>query len=216
VTSDVISVHDAVARYAAGAFPMDDDAAAPEIPWYVAPQRAVFELDQASRDALRRKVRRSVSACEGFTILIDEEFEAVLSLCATPPDPDDGIWITPRLRSLYRALHTEGFAHSFELWDGDGDLAAGILGVTVGRAVMLESMRRLQDHAGNALLIATLDLLAQRGATLCDIQLPTPHTTRLGCRLIDQDEYERRLQAAAYADLAGWCQVWCGFVTAGI
>ena len=71
-----------------------------------------------------------------------------------------------------------------------------MLGVTVGRAVMLESMRKRRSHAGNALLVAVIDLLHERGAQLCDIQLPTPHTERLGCRLIPQDEYERRLAAA--------------------
>ena len=199
MSTGVPSVEEAVARYAAGAFPMDDDAALPEIPWYVAPQRAIFELDDASRAALARKVSRDVRACEGFDLMIDEEFDAVLTMCAHPPDPQDGVWITPRLMTLYRDLHRDGFAHSFELWDLDGDLAAGILAVTIGDAVMLESMRRTQDHAGNALLVATLDALADRGATLCDIQLPTPHTLRLGCRLIEQDEYERRLSAAVYS-----------------
>jgi len=115
-TPGVPSVDEAVARYAAGAFPMDDDAVLPEIPWYVAPQRAVFELDDESRAAIERKVHRSVVACDGFEVQIDEEFEAVLNLCAEPPDPDDGVWITPRMKALYRALHVEGFAHSFELW----------------------------------------------------------------------------------------------------
>jgi leucyl/phenylalanyl-tRNA--protein transferase len=179
---------------------MDDDAELPQIPWYVAPERAVFELDDAARAALRRKVARSVRACEDFEVLIDEEFDAVLQLCAAPPDPDDGVWITARMVAMYRSLHREGFAHSFELWSPDGDLAAGILAVTIGRAVMMESMRHLQDHAGNALLVASLDLLAARGATLCDIQLPTPHTLRLGCRLIEQNVYEQRLRAAVYED----------------
>ena len=198
MTHGVPSVQEAVARYAAGAFPMDDDASSPDIPWYVAPQRAVFELDAASRSGLRSKLRRDIRACEGFALHIDEEFDAVLQLCATPPDPDDGVWITARLKALYRDLHAEGYAHSFELWNEDGDLAAGILAVTIGRAAMLESMRRTQDHAGNALLSRTLDLLADRGATLCDIQLPTPHTLRLGCVLIEQNDYERRLKSAIY------------------
>ena len=42
----------------------------------------------------------------------------------------------------------------------------------------------------------TLDELAARGFVLCDIQLPTDHTTRMGARLVSREDYERRLRAA--------------------
>jgi leucyl/phenylalanyl-tRNA--protein transferase len=187
-------VEDAIYRYAAGAFPMDDDGA-PEIPWYTAPQRALFELDGASREAVRRKVRRDARTCEPFEFAVDRDYEAVLRLCAAPP-PGEGVWITPRLAALYRKLYAAGYAHSFELWTPGGQLAAGILGVVLGRAAMLESMRKTMPSAGNALLIRTLDHLHERDFDLCDIQLPTEHTERLGCVLIDQDAYETRLAAA--------------------
>jgi leucyl/phenylalanyl-tRNA--protein transferase len=61
---------------------------------------------------------------------------------------------------------------------------------------MLESMFHRIDHAGNALLALTLDELAVRGFSLCDIQLPTEHTTRVGARLVPREEYERRLRQA--------------------
>lgn len=192
-----MDVAEAIARYAAGWFPMDDQPDEPEIPWYAVERRTVLELDADSRAALRRKVRRSLKATAGLQLTVDRHFDEVLARCARPPGDEDGEWITPRLRELYRDLHTDGFAHSFELTDpGDGTLAAGILGIVIGRAAMLESMRRVLPHAGNALLSRTLDLLAGHGVELCDIQLPTDHTLRLGARQIDQDDYERRLRAA--------------------
>lgn len=187
-------IEEAVYRYAAGAFPMDDEDAA-EIPWYTAPERAVFELDDASRAGVQRKVRRDARACAAFELAIDRDYDAVLELCATPP-PGEGVWITPRLADLYRRLHAAGYAHSFELWTPEGELAAGILGVALGRAAMLESMRKTMPSAGNALLIRTLDHLHGAGFDLCDIQLPTAHTERLGCTLISQEAYEARLAAA--------------------
>jgi leucyl/phenylalanyl-tRNA--protein transferase len=187
-------VDQAIFRYAAGAFPMDDEDAI-ELPWYTAPERAIFELGEGPRAHVRRKVRRDARTCEAFELAVDRDYEQVLALCAAPP-PDEGVWITPRLAALYRALNEAGVAHSFELWTPDGELAAGILGITIGRAAMLESMRRRRPAAGNALLIRTLDHLADRGFDLCDIQLPTDHTQRLGCRLIPQDDYELRLAAA--------------------
>ncbi|MCW3016553.1 MAG: leucyl/phenylalanyl-tRNA--protein transferase [Solirubrobacterales bacterium] len=187
-------VEEAVWRYAAGAFPMDDEDAR-EIPWFVAPRRAIFELDETSRAALRRKVRRDVRACEDHALRVDIAYERVLELCAQPPS-GDGAWITPRLAALYRRLHAAGVSHSFELWTPDGVLAAGILGVVIGRAALLESMRRTRPAAGNALLVRTLDHLVDIGIELCDIQLPTPHTERLGCVIVDQEEYEARLARA--------------------
>lgn len=187
-------VDQAIFRYASGAFPMDDADSA-ELPWYTAPERAIFELDEMSRDAVRRKVRRDAGTCAGFTFDVDRSFEQVLELCATPP-PGEGVWITERLCTLYRRMFATGVAHSFELYTPEGELAAGILGVVLGRAAMLESMRKTRPSAGNALLIRTLDHLAEHGIELCDIQLPTPHTQRLGCSLIAQDDYEARLAKA--------------------
>jgi len=174
---------------------MDDDPGAPEIPWYAVEQRTIFELDSASRAALRRKLRRSLTRCEHLRLTMDAHFREVLDHCAEPPD-GDGVWITPRLKALYAELHDAGFAHSFELVDDAGALAAGILGVVLRRAAMLESMRTLRRDAGNALLSRTLDHLAKSGVVLCDIQLPTEHTLRLGAQLIPRAEYERRLREA--------------------
>lgn len=186
----------AIFRYAAGAFPMDD-AEARDLPWYTAPDRAIFELDESARATLRRKVRRDLRACDGLTLTVDQSFERVLHLCATPP-PGEGVWITDRLAGLYRRMFAAGVAHSFELHTPEGELAAGILGVVLGRAAMLESMRKTRPSAGNALLSRTLDHLALHGIELCDIQLPTPHTERLGCVLIPQDDYEERLARALH------------------
>ncbi|MDO9352098.1 MAG: leucyl/phenylalanyl-tRNA--protein transferase, partial [Solirubrobacteraceae bacterium] len=154
-------VDQAIFRYAAGAFPMDDEDAV-ELPWYTAPERAIFELGAEPRAHVRRKVRRDERACAAFELDVDRDYEQVLHLCATPP-PDEGVWITPRLADLYLALNEAGVAHSFELWTPEGELAAGILGVTLGRAAMLESMRKRRPAAGNALLIRTLDHLAEHG-----------------------------------------------------
>jgi leucyl/phenylalanyl-tRNA--protein transferase len=190
------SVEQAVALYAAGYFPMDDPAEARgPLPFYAAERRAVLDLDEGSRAALRRRVRRSLRAGVGWRLARDERFEEVLEACARPREPGDGVWLTPRLQLLYRRLREAGLAHSFEIHAGD-ELAAGLVGVLLGRAAMLESMFHTVPHAGNVLLARTLDDLAASGFALCDIQLPTEHTTRLGARLIAREDYEERLRLA--------------------
>lgn len=165
------------------------------LPFYAAEERTLFELDARSRAAVRRRVRRSLRDEHVWALTVDGDFERVLEACARPRDPADGVWITPRLAGLYRRLHAAGHAHSFEVHDGDR-LGAGLLAVLIGRAAMLESMTHWTPHAGNVLLARTLDHLAERGFHFADVQLPTPHTMRLGARMLARGEYERRLRAA--------------------
>lgn len=183
--------------YRRGFFPMDDPAE-PELPFYAVAERAVFELDDASRAAVRRRVRRSlaVGRREGWRLTWDVDFERVLALCATPRRPGEGVWITPRLGAVYRAMHHAGHAHSAEVRTADGAPAAGMVCVRLGRAAMLESMQHTVPHAGNCLVSWVLDDLAARGAVLADIQMPTDHTVRLGAALVPRAQYERRLRAA--------------------
>ena len=193
------SVEQAVSLYAAGYFPMDDVTEANNpLPFYAAERRALLELDDASRAALRRRVRRSLrtGTSHDWRLVRDARFDEVLEECARPREPGDGVWITERLQALYRRLYEAGLAHSFEIEAADGELAAGLVGVTLGRAAMLESMFHRVPDAGNVLLARTLDELAARGFVLCDIQLPTEHTTRMGARLVAREEYEARLRAA--------------------
>jgi leucyl/phenylalanyl-tRNA--protein transferase len=189
--------------YAQGMFPMDEPGVggAPgprELPWWVADPRTVFELDAASRAAVRRRVRRSLRARDDWQLRISDAFDEVITRCAEPRGPDDGVWLTPRMHRLYRRLHASGHAHTFEIWTGD-ELAAGLISVTLGRAAMLESMWHRVPHAGNVLVSRTLDALAGGGAELCDIQTATPHTLRLGAVQIPRAEYEARLRAALHS-----------------
>jgi leucyl/phenylalanyl-tRNA---protein transferase len=192
------SVEQAVALYAAGYFPMDDLAESRgPLPFYAAERRAVFELDEPSRAAMRRRLRRSLRAGQAgaWQLVRDERFEEIVAACARPREPGDGVWMTPRLQNLYRRLSEAGLAHSYEI-HAEGELAAGLIAVVLGRAAMLESMFHRIPHAGNVLLAHTLDELAAGGFTLCDIQLPTEHTTRVGAKLLAREDYEARLRAA--------------------
>jgi leucyl/phenylalanyl-tRNA--protein transferase len=180
--------------YAQGLFPMDEPGVA-QLPWWTAEPRTIFELDESSRAALRRRVRRSLRAGAGWDLRFDSAFDEVIEACGRPRGPGDGVWLTPRMHALYRVLREAGHAHTFEVWAGDR-LAAGLIAVTIGGAAMLESMFHVVPHAGNVLLARTLDALAGGGCVLCDIQTATEHTLRLGAVQIPQAEYEARLRAA--------------------
>jgi leucyl/phenylalanyl-tRNA---protein transferase len=189
-----LTLEQVVAAYVRGWFPMDDERSE-ELPWFAPDRRAVFELDAAALERARRKVRRSLRHAGRFTFATDRSFGDVVHRCAQPRDPGDGVWLTPRMRALYDDLHGAGLAHTFELWEGD-TLAAGVVAVTLGGAAMLESMFHAVPHAGNVLLVRTLEYLVASGFELCDIQLASRHTRRLGAHEIAREEYERRLRRA--------------------
>jgi leucyl/phenylalanyl-tRNA--protein transferase len=195
VVDDDPDVTLALSAYVQGLFPMDDpEAQDAPLPFYRADPRAVMELDGDALEATRRRLRRSLARDPGWTPAVDRGFATTVARCALPRS-EGGVWITPRLARLYGKLHKTGVAHSFELWDGDR-LAAGILGVVLGRAAMLESMFHLVPHAGNVNLVRTLERLAAAGVELCDIQIASEHTRRLGAIEIPALEFERRLRQA--------------------
>ena len=193
------SVEQAVSLYAAGYFPMDDVTEAHNpLPFYAAERRAVLELDEPSRAALRRRVRRSLRTGEerDWRLVRDAALRRGARGVRAPAR-------ARRRRVDHRApAGASTAACTRRAWRTPsrsrphGELAAGLVGVLLGRAAMLESMFHRVPDAGNVLLARTLDELAARGFVLCDIQLPTDHTTRMGARLVAREEYEARLRAA--------------------
>ena len=181
-----LELQEIVGRYARGLFPMEDG-------WYAAQPRAVFALDPGSIAFVRRKLSRSLR--HDFAFRVDAAFSEVVAECARPRSASDGVWLKPWIAEQYAALHAAGLAHSFEVWDGER-LAAGMIGVTLRRAAFLESMFHVVPHAGNVLLVRTLEHLAATGFELCDIQTPTDHTQRLGAVQLRREEFDRRLREA--------------------
>jgi leucyl/phenylalanyl-tRNA--protein transferase len=184
----MLELPEIVARYARGLFPMEDG-------WYAADPRAVLELAPSSVAFVRRRLRRSLKEGEGWAFAVDRAFADVVAACARPRSASDGVWLRPWIAEQYELLHGAGLAHTFEVW-AHGRLAAGMIGVTIGRAAFLESMFHAVPHAGNVLLVRTLESLAAGGCELCDIQTPTDHTLRLGAVQLGRAEFERRLAAA--------------------
>jgi leucyl/phenylalanyl-tRNA---protein transferase len=184
----MLELSEIVGRYARGLFPMEDG-------WYLADPRAVFDLSLSSVARVRRRLRRSLRKGEGWELRVDSSFSDVVAACARPRSPDDGVWLQPWIADQYALLHGAGLAHTFEIWSGER-LAAGMIAVTIGRAAFLESMFHTVPHAGNVLVVRTLESLAASGCELCDIQTPTDHTMRLGAVQLPRAEFERRLAAA--------------------
>src|SRR5262249_38425631 len=130
--------------------------------------------------SLRKTLRNS-----GWTTTVSRRFAAVVQHCR---DGRASAWITPALAAAYQELHSLGFAHSIEVWDGD-QLIGGNFGVLVGAVFAGESMFHLRADASKVALVDLAFRFRHGGGTLLDSQVSTPHMQRLGAVDIPRDEY---------------------------
>jgi leucyl/phenylalanyl-tRNA--protein transferase len=166
--------------------------------WWSPDPRGVVPLDGLH---VGRSLRK---ACRRFEVRVDTAFAEVVAGCA---DPDrEGAWITRAIADAYGHLHELGWAHSIEVWDGEG-LAGGLYGVAIGGLFAGESMFHRRTDASKAALVALVDLLRADGdgRRLLDVQWATDHLRTLGAVELPREEYLRRLRAALEAPLpAPW------------
>ena len=177
--------------YAMGIFPMSDGREDPQIHWIDPRRRGVLPLDgfHISR-SLAKRIRSGQ-----FRTTVDTAFEAVVEACADRGET----WISRRIQRLYGQLHTLGFAHSVEVWEGD-QLVGGVYGVTLGAAFFGESMFSRTTDASKVALAYAVHRLRAGGFQLFDTQFLTPHLASLGGIEIARADYHRRLAEAQAAD----------------
>lgn len=175
-----------VDAYRHGIFPWPTDDG--ELWWWSPDPRALLPLDgpKVSR-SLRRTLRSGRLRCT-----VDAAFGEVVAGCADRPG---GTWILPAMRRAYRRLHDLGHAHSVEVWEGDA-LVGGLYGVTAGAAFTGESMFHRVSDASKVALVHLLTHLRERGFTVCDAQLPTPHLVSMGAHVVPRSEFLARLEVA--------------------
>ena len=177
-----------LSAYASGWFPM---AVAPgEIRWYSPDPRGVIPLDTFH---VARRLARSLRQ-QRFEIRLNTRFREVIQACADREDAD-GDWIDAEIIDSYCALHSRGFAHSVETWQGER-LVGGLYGVSIRGAFFGESMFHRVSDASKAALTALVDRLRARGYTLLDTQWVTGHLAQFGAVEIPRRRYLRLLDDA--------------------
>ena len=163
--------------------------------WWSPDPRAVLLPDEFTVSRSLAKTLRN----RGFATTFDQAFDDVTRSCADARLRPEGTWISPQMRTAYRALHEAGYAHSVETWL-DGRLVGGLYGVTLGRVFFGESMFSLERDASKVALKQLVDRALALGVTLIDCQVTSPHLDSLGARSIPRHEFVARL-AEAIPDL---------------
>lgn len=169
--------------YRKGIFPWPHDGL--PLPWFSPRRRAVIFFDELHVGRSLRKAQTRAS----LTFTVDRDFRSVIAACAEAGRPDqDGTWIAPAMIAAYTRLHDHRDAHSIEAWE-DGALVGGLYGVDCGGVFTGESMFHRRADASKLALLFLIDHLRERGATLLDCQVMTPHMKALGAREISRARF---------------------------
>ena len=185
-----LSIQRLIRAYSQGIFPWYN----PDEPilWWSPDPRVVFPLDErpAAR-TLRREARRS-----DYAVTLDQAFDEVIAHCAAPRANQRGTWLGQDMQRAYRAMHTEGYAHSVEVWRA-GKLIGGLYGLALGRAFFGESMFSQQSGGSKLAVYWLRDQLTAWGFDIFDCQVGSEHLQRLGAVEWPRDQFINRVHLAA-------------------
>lgn len=187
--------------YAAGIFPMAEDADDPTIYWVEPKARGILPIDHFH---VSRRLARTIRS-DRFEVRTDFDFDGVIAGCAAPRGDGEKTWINARIRELYGALYDAGHAHTIEVY-ADGRLVGGLYGVSLGAAFFGESMFHVSRDASKVALVHLMARLRTGGYRLADTQFVTDHLIQFGAEEVPRHVYKRRL-AEAIAKEAVW-DVW--------
>ncbi|GAB5390076.1 MAG: leucyl/phenylalanyl-tRNA--protein transferase [Alphaproteobacteria bacterium] len=178
--------------YAAGIFPMAESAAGTDLFWFDPETRGILPLEEFYVPRrLRKTVRKSP-----YRITCDTGFAEVVKGCASPRASSDQTWINHEIRRVYTRLFVEGYGHSVEAWDEDGELVGGLYGVAIGGAFFGESMFTRKRDASKVCLVHLVARLRAGGFTLLDTQFVTDHLRQFGAIEVTRQVYRKRLSNA--------------------
>lgn len=192
-----------VAAYKQGIFPWYNDQE--PILWWSPTPRAIIRADHfKANKSLKKNIRR-----HGYKASLNTQFNKVIELCASvarrdpcatqaPDDtnaPNDAnathtnTWISIDMLNAYKKLHLQGYAHSVEITNSEGNLVGGLYGVVVNGIFCGESMFHLQTDASKAAFLALSKHMVSNKMFIIDCQLVNPHLERLGCIAIQRNEF---------------------------
>jgi leucyl/phenylalanyl-tRNA--protein transferase len=156
------------------------------IDWFFADPRTIIPLDE--RFKVRRSLRQAIRKFTG-QIRLNTAFPTVIRACARHEEIHPGeVWLSDEMIELYIELHRRGFAHSVEVWEGDG-LVGGLYGIALRGAFFGESMFSRAPSASQIALVALVQRLRERRYNLLDVQMHTQHVGYFGAVDLTHEQY---------------------------
>jgi len=176
--------------YRHGIFPWFSEGQ-PILWWSTDPRMVLFTERFVVSHSLRKtlkKVHKSNHNNGRWQVSFDTAFEQVMRACAEPRRDSTGTWISEEIVHGYTELHTQGYAHSSEVWL-DGRLVGGAYGVCIGKMFYGESMFARTTDASKVALAYLVHFLHANGVKMIDCQQETTHLASLGAVPIPRRDF---------------------------
>ena len=172
--------------YSQGIFPWYET---PPVLWWSPDPRFVLFPDEFKTS----KTVRSLLRKNTFQFTINQAFEKVMRCCQQVTRPNQqGTWITDAVISSYSELHSMGYAHSAEVWQG-GELVGGLYGIRLGALFCGESMFSLVSNASRYAFTRYVDQLRKEKVQLIDCQVYSEYLESMGARMIQRKVFQTYL-----------------------
>jgi len=176
-----------IEAYGKGLFPWMD---APPLLWFSPdPRLVLYPQDFHLSRRLARVLRQG-----RFSVRFDEDFEGVISACASVPRPGQrGTWIDERFKQAYTRLYRRHLVHCVSA-KREGTLCGGLYGLSLGRIFFGESMFSLLPNASKVALFHLVEWVKQRQFILIDCQASSEHLLGLGAVEIPRSLFHAHLR----------------------
>ncbi|MGP5373893.1 leucyl/phenylalanyl-tRNA--protein transferase [Psychrobacter alimentarius] len=191
-----------ISAYAQGLFPWFNEDE-PIAWWCPEPRCVVVPSDYQPSKSLRKQARR-----ERWQLTLNQAFDDVIRACSLPRS--DGLpegehtWIHEEMIEAYTNLHAQGFAHSIEVWNDQGQLIGGLYGLKLGGIYFGESMFHCASNASKLAFWGLMRLCEQSQVALVDCQLPNDHLMSLGATTVPRAEFLTQLDTLIRAGSVKW------------
>ena len=191
-----------ISAYAQGLFPWFNEDE-PIAWWCPEPRCVVVPSDYQPSKSLRKQARR-----ERWQLTLNQAFDDVIRACSLPRS--DGLpegehtWIHEEMIEAYNNLHAQGFAHSIEVWNDQGQLIGGLYGLKLGGIYFGESMFHCASNASKLAFWGLMQLCEQSQVALVDCQLPNDHLMSLGATTVPRAEFLTQLDTLIRAGSVKW------------
>ncbi len=178
--------------YRSGIFPWP--AENQPILWFAPPERTIIEFSEFNIPSrLERSLKKSP-----FTFRANSNFAEVIKNCAnlTNRKNQQGTWITDEMICAYIEFHKAGFAQSFEVLNGNGELVGGLYGVLINKYFASKSMFYKETNASKFALIQTVEYLKTFEISWMDVQILNPFLATFGAKEIPRELFMQKLNQA--------------------
>ncbi|WP_372872731.1 leucyl/phenylalanyl-tRNA--protein transferase [Shewanella sp.] len=170
------------AAYYDGIFPWFN--AEDPILWWSPDPRAIFVPGEM---IVSRSLKKSLRKLP-WRITLNQAFADVMAGCAQPRNKQKETWITQEIQLAYLEMHSQGYAHSLEVWL-ENRLVGGLYGMAVGQVFCGESMFHRETDASKIAMLALHRHLQRSGYQLLDAQVMNPHLGSLGAKEVSRSTF---------------------------